>query len=108
MSSFPAGTTGTQNTGKAATLRFRKLLVPVVGEFAIVEEGLGSPMAEVDGEGYAVTGVGACKDQVLVGWMGAEDGDEIFCKKDGAAPAVSDADVLEGRMQRAHTLFECS
>ena len=75
-------------------------------KFAIVEEGLGGPLAEVDGEGYAVAGVGAGKDQVFVGWMGAEDGDEMFCKKDRAAPAVSDADVFEGRMQRAHALFE--
>ncbi len=69
------------------------MLVPV-GEFAVARKGLGGPLAEVDGEGYAVAGVGACKDQVFVGWMGAEDGDEIFCEKDGAAPAVSDADVL--------------
>jgi len=90
---------------KGTALRFRKLLVPA-GEGALTEKGSGSPIAEVDGEGYAVAGVGACKDQVFVAWMGAEDGDEISCEKDGAAPAVSDADGFEGRMQRAHTLFE--
>ena len=97
MPPFPVRTTGTQNTRKGTTLRFRKLLVPV-GELAIVEESLRGPIAEVDGEGYAVAGVGACKDQVFVGWMGAEDGNEIVCEKDRAAPAVSDADVLESRM----------
>ena len=91
--------------GKRAALRFRKLFIPI-REFAIVEKSLGGPLAEVDGEGYAVAGVGACKDQVFVGWMGVEDGDEIFCEKDGAAPAVSDADVLQCGMQGADALFE--
>ena len=81
------------------------MLIPV-GKFAIVEEGLGGPLAEVDGEGYAVAGIGADKDQVFVGWMGVEDGDEIFGEKDGAAPAVSDANFSQGRVKIADTIFE--
>ena len=77
-----------------------------IRESAVVEEGLSGPLAEVDGEGYAMAGVGACKDQVFVGWMGAEGGDEIFCEKDGAAPAMSDANFFQGRVKIADTIFE--
>ena len=75
-------------------------------EFAIVEEDLSGPLAEVDGEGYAVAGVGASKDQVFVGWMGAKDGNEIVCEKDGAAPTVSDANFSQGRVKIPDTIFE--
>ena len=60
----------------------------------------------MDGEGYAVAGIGSQENQIFVGRMGAEDWDEVFREKDGAAPAVSDANVLQGRVKIADAVFE--
>jgi len=89
----------------------REILLSVPGrERAAVEEGLGSPLAEVDGEGDAVA-VEAGEDEYLfaggmfLGNKPAEDGAHFFGEENGAAPAVGDAHVGEGGVQMADAVF---
>src|SRR6266851_6019708 len=69
-------------------------------EGAAVEEGLGGPVAEVDGEGDAVA-VEAGEDDYLfaagmpLGGKPAENGAHFFGEENGAAPAVGDGHVGE-------------
>src|SRR6266852_8204131 len=80
-------------------------------EGAAVEEGLGSPLAEVDGEGDAVA-VEAGEDDYLLaegmalGGKPAEDGTHFIGEENGAAPAVGDAHVGESGVQVADAVFE--
>ncbi len=80
-------------------------------EGAAVEEGLGGPLAEVDGEGYAVA-VEAGEDDCLLaagmplGRKPVEEGAHFFGEENGAAPAVGDAHVGEGWVQVADAVFE--
>ncbi len=80
-------------------------------EGAAVEEGLGGPLAEVDGEGDAVA-VEAGEDQHLfaagmpLGGEPAEEGAHFFSEENGAAPAVGDAHVGESGVQVADAVFE--
>ena len=77
----------------------------------MVEEGLGGPLAEVDGEGDAVA-VEAGEDDCLfaggmpLGRKPAEEGAHFFGEENGAAPAVGDAHVGEGGVQMADAVFE--
>ena|SRR5579859_3409596 len=82
-----------------------KLLCPI-GEFAIGGEGLGGALGEVDGEGDAVAGVAAEENYIFVFGVGAEEGREVAGEKDGAAPAMSDADVFQCGMKGADAVFE--
>src|SRR4029077_4766530 len=80
-------------------------------EGAAVEEGLGSPSAEVDREGYAVA-VEAGEDQRLFAarmplrGKPAEDGTHSFSEEDRTAPAMGDAHIGEGWVQVANAVFE--
>ncbi len=65
-----------------------------VGKWALAQEGLSGPVAEVDGESDAVAAeAGEGEDIFVVGVM-AEDRVHPFGDENGAAPAVSDADVF--------------
>jgi hypothetical protein len=72
---------------------FGNLLIPI-RELAIVEKSLRGPLAEVDGEGYAVAGVAAEENYVVIFGVGTEEGHELVGEKNRAAPAMCDADVL--------------
>src|SRR5260370_4645200 len=73
---------------------------------AAVEEGLGGPFAEVDGESDAVAVVGGEDHHVFVARMAAEDGTHFFGDENRAAPAVRDAHGGKGRVQMADAAFE--
>src|SRR6266852_9250619 len=80
-------------------------------EGAAVEEGLGGPVAEVDGEGYAVAVEAGEDDYLFVAGMAlrgepAKDGAHFFGEENGAAPAVGDAHVGESGVQVADAVFE--
>ena len=80
-------------------------------EGAAVEEGLGGPLAEVDGEGDAVAVVAGEDDYLFaagmpLGGMPAEDGVHFFGEENGAAPVVGDAHVGKGGVQMADAIFE--
>src|SRR6266850_863128 len=77
-----------------------------VGERAAGEEGLGSPLAEVDGEGDAVAVVAGQDHHLFAARMASEDGEHFFGEEDRAAPAVGDAHVSKGRVQIADAAFE--
>lgn len=77
-----------------------------MGEGAEVEEGLGGPAAEVDGEGYAVAAEAGEDEDLFVAGMAAENGTKRFGDEDRAAPAVSDADFCKGGMHAADAGFE--
>src|SRR5258708_8498310 len=75
-------------------------------EWAAVEEGLGGPFAEVDGESDAVAVVAGEDHYVFVARMAAEDGTHFFGDENRAAPAVRDAHGGKCRMQMADAVFE--
>ncbi len=73
---------------------------------AAVEEGLGGPFAEVDGESDAVAVVAGEDHDVFVARMAAEDGAHFFGDENRAAPAVRDAHGGKRRMQMTDAAFE--
>src|SRR6266403_5402046 len=80
-------------------------------EGAAGEEGLGGPLAEVDGESDAVTVVAGEEHHVFAARMPlrgkpAEDGEHFFGEENRAAPAVRDAHGCKGRVQMADAVFE--
>src|SRR5260370_234214 len=75
-------------------------------EGAAVEEGLGGPFAEVDGESDAVAVVAREDHHVFVARMAAEDGAHFFGDENRAAPAVRDAHGGKSRGQMADAVFE--
>ena len=80
-------------------------------EGAAGEEGLGGPLAEVDGESDAVTVVAGEEHHVFAARMPlrgkpAEDGEHFFGEENRAAPAVGDAHVCKDRVQMADAAFE--
>ncbi|SRR6266852_4669579 len=80
-------------------------------EGAAVEEGLGGPLAEVDGEGDAMAVEAGEDDYLFAGGMAlggkpAEHGTHFFGEENGAAPAVGDAHVGEGGVQMADAVLE--
>src|SRR6266403_3975261 len=80
-------------------------------EGAAGEEGLGGPLAEVDGESDAVTVVAGEEHHVFAARMPlrgkpAEDGEHFFGEENRAAPAVGDAHVGKDRVQMADAGFE--
>src|SRR5713226_9081751 len=80
-------------------------------EGAAVEEGLGGPLAEVDGEGDAVAVEAGEDDYLIAAGMRlrgkpAEDGAHSFGEEDRAGPPVGDEYVGEGGVQMADAVFE--
>src|SRR5258708_6523635 len=70
------------------------------------KEGLGGPLAEVDGEGDAMAVV-ACEDHHLfAARMAAKDRSHSFGEKNGSAPAIGNTHRGEGRVQVTDAIFK--
>ena len=75
---------------------------------AASEEGLGSPLAEVDREGDAVAVVPGQYNHVFAARMTPKDGAHSFGEENRASPAVRDARGVQSRMQIVDATFEPS
>ena len=71
-----------------------------------VEEGLGGPLAEVDGESDAVAVVAGEDQHLFAARMAAKDGAHFIGEENRTAPAVGDAHVGKGGVQVADAIFE--
>ena len=76
------------------------------GEGTEGQEGLGSPLAEIDGQGHAVAVVASEDQRVFAARMRPEDGAHLLGEKNGAGPAMRDARGAQRGMQIADTGLE--
>ena len=73
---------------------------------AAEKEGLGSPLAEVDGEGDAVAIVAGEDQHLFAARMETKDRAHFFGEENRAAPAVRDAHRGQSGVQMANASFE--
>src|SRR5437667_3737960 len=70
------------------------------------EERFGGPLAEIDGERYAVAVITGEKHHLLAARMAAEDGAHFFRQENRAAPMVRNTHGFKHGMQIADAVFE--
>ena len=70
------------------------------------QQGLRRPAAEINGECDAVAGKCAQHNGICAAGMARKNGNHILGEKNGAAPAVGEADIFKHRMQSVDAVFE--